>query len=143
MSTEANKAAVQRFFTAMNEGDVAGIVDAYTDDGQVWTMGSTLISGRFSRDQIRAAAGGIFDAFPEGIRFELHDMVAEGDKVAVEASSRGLHASGQVYSNQYHFLFQFRDGRVFRLKEYMDTERVTDILCGGQRPLAASSGEQA
>jgi ketosteroid isomerase-like protein len=61
-------------------------------------------------------------------------MVGEGDKVAVEATSEGKHISGRTYTNQYHFLFEFRDGKLLRLKEYMDTERVTDVLCGGQRP---------
>ena len=61
----------------------------------------------------------------------------EGDAVAVEARSRGMHVSGREYSNEYHFLFRFRDGLIVRLKEYMDTERVTDVLCGGQRPARA------
>jgi ketosteroid isomerase-like protein len=56
--------------------------------------------------------------------------------VAVEAESQGEHVSGKLYTNQYHFLFEFRDGLVVCLKEYMDTERVTDILCGGHRPPA-------
>ena len=55
-------------------------------------------------------------------------MVGEGDKVAVEATSEGKHISGQIYTNEYHFLFEFRDGKLLRLKEYMDTERVTDVL---------------
>ena len=38
--------------------------------------------------------------------------------------------------HRYHFLFRFKDGLIVELKEYMDTERVTDILCGGQRPPA-------
>jgi ketosteroid isomerase-like protein len=61
-------------------------------------------------------------------------MIAEGERVAVEAESLGNHASGQVYNNLYHFLFEFQDGQLLRLKEYMDTERVTDVLCGGARP---------
>ena len=61
-------------------------------------------------------------------------MLFRSDRVAVEAESSGEHVSGNTYTNQYHFLFQFRDGLVVQLKEYMDTERVTDILCGGQRP---------
>ena len=31
-------------------------------------------------------------------------------------------------------LFTLRDGKVVQLKEYMDTELATDVLCGGQRP---------
>lgn len=135
MSSEArNKKAVEDFFAALNNGDVAALLDAYADDGYCLTMGRTLISGKFSKAQIAAAAGSIFDVFPKGIRFEIKAMTAEGERVAVEAESEGLHASGQIYSNQYHFLFRFRDGKVIEYKEYMDTERVTDILCGGQRP---------
>lgn len=134
MSTEQNKQKVRDFFDAMNRGDVDAIVAAYHEDGHVQTMGKTLISGRFSRAQIQAAAGGIFEAFPQGLAFTLIDMIAEGDKVAVEATSRGPHASGQLYENEYHFLFTFKDGQLLELKEYMDTERVTEVLCGGAKP---------
>jgi ketosteroid isomerase-like protein len=133
-NSESNKAMVAAFFDAMNSGDVDFIVNAYAADGCLQTMGETLISGVFSRDQIAASAGGIFDVFPEGLTFQLLSMVAEGEKVAVEATSKGKHISGQTYSNNYHFLFEFREGKLMRLKEYLDTERVTDILCGGQRP---------
>ena len=135
MSTETtNKALVAQFFQALNAGDVEAIVNTYADDGCVQTMGNTLISGISNKEQIAATAGGIFDVFPNGLTFEVQDMVAEGEKVAVEARSEGEHISGQIYSNEYHFLFQFRDGKLLQLKEYMDTEQVTDILCGGQRP---------
>jgi ketosteroid isomerase-like protein len=131
---ESNKAIVTGFFEALNSGDVDAIVNTYAGDGCVQTMGDTLISGTFSREQIAASAGGIFDVFPDGLTFTVMGMVGEGDKVAVEATSEGEHISGQTYSNEYHFLFEFREGKLLKLKEYMDTEQVTDVLCGGQRP---------
>lgn len=131
---ERNKAAVRHFFDAMNRGDVEGIIESYAAHGCLRTMGETLISGTYDRAQIAAAAGGIFDVFPRGLRFEILGMIGEGDKVAVEATSEGEHVSGQTYCNEYHFLFEFRDGKLVCLKEYMDTERVTDVLCAGQRP---------
>lgn len=140
MSTESNKTAVIAFFEAMNHADVDGIINAYHDDGYVWTMGETLISGKYSKQQIQAAAGGIFAAFPHGIHFRILGMIAEADQVAVEATSRGEHVSGRVYDNHYHFLFTFRDGKLLELKEFMDTEKVTDILCGGQRPPHRTQG---
>jgi ketosteroid isomerase-like protein len=133
-NSEANKAIVTQFFEAMNGGDVEFIVNAYAANGCLQTMGNTLISGTYSRDQIAASAGGIFEVFPEGLKFTAQSMVAEGDRVAVEATSEGKHVSGQTYSNEYHFLFEFREGKLLKLKEYMDTERVTEVLCGGQRP---------
>ncbi len=131
---ENNKALVSAFFVALNQGDVEAIVNAYAEDGSVETMGNTLISGVSDRDQIAVFAGGIFDVFPQGLHFSVINMTAEGDRVAVEAQSEGEHISGKIYSNQYHFLFQFRDGKLLKLKEYMDTEQVTDVLCAGQRP---------
>lgn len=129
-----NKSVVTAFFEAMNRGDVQGFIDLYDDEGSVWTSGNTLISGTLTKDQIEAGAGAIFEAFPKGLVFTIHAMTAEGDRVAVEAESNGEHVSGKHYRNLYHFLFEMRNGKVLKLKEYMDTEQITDVLCGGQRP---------
>jgi ketosteroid isomerase-like protein len=136
---ERNKQRVREFFAVLNRGDVPALIDCYAEDGCLETMGRTLISGRFTRAQVHAAAGQIFGVFPQGLRFDIDAMTAEGERVAVEAHSHGRHVSGQLYTNQYHFLFVLRDGRVTLLREYMDSERVTDILCGGQRPPADST----
>ena len=61
-------------------------------------------------------------------------MFCEEDRVAVEASSDGVHISGKRYQNNYHFLFEFKDGLICQLKEYMDTEVVTEVLCYGKKP---------
>lgn len=135
MSVETeNKQRVRAFFEAMNAGDAERIAAAYAEDGYVWTMGDTLISGKSGKAEILAAAGGIFEVFPKGIRFTLNSMIAEGEQVAVVAESEGEHVSGQTYRNMYHFLFSFDRGELKELREYMDTEKVTDVLCGGQRP---------
>lgn len=131
---ETNKQCVKNFIKAMNAGDTQTIVDTYADDGYLWTMGNTLISGKYTKAQISQAAGAIFEAFPKGITFTILAMTAEGERVAVEAESEGEHVSGKLYSNRYHFLFEFRNGKLLVLKEYLDTERVTEILCGGQKP---------
>lgn len=129
-----NKQRVYAFFEAMNKGDSAAIVAAYADDGYVQTMGHTLISGKYTKQQITAAAGAIFENFPQGLSFTITGITAEGERVAVEAESDGMHISGKLYHNSYHFLFIFRDGELITLKEYLDTEHATDVLCGGQRP---------
>ncbi len=133
MLEQENKQRVRAFIEALNRGDVAAIASAYAEDGYCLTMGNTLISGKSGKAEIMKAAGMIFQAFPKGIHFTINAMTAEGERVAVEAESEGVHASGKKYSNQYHFLFEFRGGKLMVLKEYMDTERVTEILCGGQR----------
>ena len=141
MSTAAdNKAIVVRFFDAISSGNVPVMLDFYADDGICRTMGHTLISGNFTKDQISMAAGRVFEVFPKGITFEILNMTAEDDRVAVEAVSHGDHISGRHYSNHYHFLVRLCGGKVTLLQEFMDTELVTDILCGGQRPQQAALG---
>jgi ketosteroid isomerase-like protein len=131
---ETNKALARKFFDALSRSDVPAILDAYAEDGRVQTMGNTLISGVFDKPMITQAAGQVLGAFPTGIKFVIHEITAEGDRVAVEAESFAIHVSGKPYNNKYHFLMRFRDGKLLEFKEYMDTEMVTDVLCGGQRP---------
>jgi ketosteroid isomerase-like protein len=135
---EQNKATVVEFMKTVSKGDVPGIIAAYAEDGYCETMGRTLISGRFSREEVAMAAGRIFEAFPAGVEFTLLNLTAEEDRVAVEATSQGTHVSGQQYANHYHFLFRLRDGKITQMKEFMDTEHVTDVICGGQRPAKAA-----
>ena len=136
MSAEQNKQIIIDFFDQMSNGNVKGFVDLYHEGGAVWTSGNTLISGTQKKAAIQEFAGGIYDAFPEGLKFKIISMTAEDDRVAVEAESEGMHISGVKYQNFYHFLFILKDSKVLLLKEYMDTEKVTDILCGGQRPVS-------
>ena len=131
---ERNKQFARDFFAMLSRNDMPAMLDAYADDGYCITMGNTLISGRYSKAQIAQAGDAVLSLFPQGIRFEIHHLTAEEDRVAVEAESFATHVSGKLYNNKYHFFMRIRDGKLVELKEYMDTEMVTEILCGGQRP---------
>ncbi len=131
---EKNKALTREFVGAIGSGDANFIADSYADDGQLFTMGKTMISGTYDKPTIRQFAGSVLESFPEGLSYTIHHMTAEDDRVAVEATGEGTHVSGKYYTNHYHFLFVWRDGKLLQLKEYMDTETVTDVICGGQRP---------
>jgi hypothetical protein len=63
-------------------------------------------------------------ALKNGLRMTPTGMVAEGDRVAVEAESYGELANGRVYDQRYHFLMTIRDGRIAEVREYLDTQHV-------------------
>ena len=138
---EDNKRLTLAFIDAMQRGDADAIADAYADEGRVVTLGNTLISGVRGKEEIRKFAGGVLEAFPEGLAFTVNALTAEDNRVAVEATSSGRHVSGVDYCNHYHFLFTWQGGKLLELKEYMDTELVTEVLCGGARP-PAQQGDQ-
>ena len=75
-----NKQFVKNFFAALNRGDVEHIVNSYHEEGRLQTMGNTLISGTYTREQVADSAGGIFDVFPNGLEFfaELYGLVKVG-----------------------------------------------------------------
>jgi ketosteroid isomerase-like protein len=133
-TAERNKQLTLAFFDAMQRGDAQAIADTYADEGRVVTMGNTLISGSRGKEEIRRFAGGVLEAFPGGLSFTILNLTAEENRVAVEATSEGLHVSGRPYRNHYHFLLTWKDDQLLELKEYMDTELVTDVLCAGARP---------
>lgn len=129
-----NKQAARNFFDAMSHSDSAAVLDCYAEDGHVVISGNTLISGVLDRTEILNRTNRVLEAFPGGIVFTVKTLTAEGDRVAIEAESSAVHVSGKRFDNKYHFLMRLRDGKIVRLTEYMDTELVTDVLCGGRRP---------
>ena len=66
--------------------------------------------------------------FPKGLRIKIHGVIAEGDKVALEAESFADARNGKKYNNVYHFLFELRDGKIVTVREYMDTAHQIDVV---------------
>ena len=127
--TEKNKQIARDFFETLSAGSEK-YLDFYTDDSIVWTAGDNSIGGTRTKKEIINFAQNILAAFPSGVMFKITGMTAEDEKVAVEISGEAIHASGQTYNNQYHFLLRIKDGKILELKEYMDTQLAAKILLG-------------
>ena len=127
--TDKNKQITREFFEALSTGSDK-YLDFYTDDSIIWTAGNNSIGGTRTKKEIINFAQNILSAFPSGISFNITGMTAEEEKVAVEVSGEAIHASGQTYNNQYHFLLIIKGGKISELKEYMDTQLAAKILLG-------------
>ncbi|MGA7418357.1 MAG: nuclear transport factor 2 family protein [Acidimicrobiales bacterium] len=73
------------------------------------------------RDVIVAFMAYNFARFFGGVDNEFHTVVAEGDVVVVEHRLSATLPNGRPYVNDYCFVFEVRDGKVWRIREYMDT----------------------
>ncbi|WP_203556975.1 nuclear transport factor 2 family protein [Bacillus sp. B15-48] len=62
------------------------------------------------------------------IRLTPLAITAEGNRVAVETESYTELTNGRVYNNLYHFLFIVEDGKIQKVKEYLDTEHTRDVF---------------
>ena len=130
MSSEQNKQTAMEFLRASAIHDAEKFASLMCDDAMYWTAGKPQLfrySGEKTKDQICAymATPSIFVG---GVEVTFGDITAEGDRVAVEARTHGEMPDGRVYTNMYHYLFTFRDGKILRVKEYLDTQSAAEFF---------------
>ncbi len=128
---EQNKELAKQLIEALSRADADTIARLYDQDFTLWTAGSLPFSGTKNRDVAVAGIPQVLGMFPQGLEFEIVAMTAEGERVAIEATSRGKHVSGLDYANQYHFLMRAQNGKVVEFREYMDTEHAREVFFGG------------
>ena len=126
---EKNKELVQKFFNLLSSGSDK-YLDFYNDESVIWTAGENAIGGSRSKSEVVGFAKSVLDSFPEGINFNVVNLVAENDYVAAEVEGSAMHVSGEPYNNKYHFLLKIKDNEILELKEYMDTQLAAKVLLG-------------
>jgi uncharacterized protein len=130
---ERNKALVAEFLRVFSRGDVPGVLAGMHQQGSWWVSGRIDgISGTYSREQLGKLLESVRPVYKEGaLRVIPSSMVAEGNRVAVEAESFAELRNGRVYNCQYHFLFEIESGKVTTVKEYVDTKHLFDTFVAG------------
>jgi ketosteroid isomerase-like protein len=130
MSTEDNRRTAVAFFERYDAGDIPAVLDLLAEDMTYWLAGkpgSNATSGARTKAEMADIFGRMQAAMTGRLRLAVKGTVAEGDKVAVEAVSRGELRNGRVYEQEYHVLFTLRDGKIAAAREYMDTAHVNAI----------------
>lgn len=133
MSIENNKILVATFLACFKTKEVNKALDMMSDDATWWIGGKPELfplCGLKSKAEMAAILNDLVLNSEDGLEITPKAMVAEGDKVACEAESYSVLGNGRVYSNQYHFLIELRDGKVCSVKEYLDTMHTADVLKG-------------
>jgi len=131
MSAEANKNVVLSFFENFSGGKVDAALALMSDTATWWVAGKPdkfVLAGTKTKTQFAELLQGIGTAMPKGLRVIPKGLTAEGDRVAAEAESYGETATGKIYNNLYHFLFEVRDGKIQAVREYLDTMHAKEVL---------------
>lgn len=131
MSLDANKKLVADFFSHFGRKDVPGVLNMMTADATWWIGGKPAlfpICGLKTKAQIADILNSLVPGTRNGLAITPKAMVAEGDKVAVEAESYGEFQNGRIYNNEYHFLIEIRDGKISSVREYLDTMHTAEVL---------------
>jgi len=132
MAIEDNKAMAIELLEASGRHDGATFDRLLHPDATYWVIGDPRLfahGGEQTRDRIVAYMS-TPSIFVGGVEYSFGAITAEEDRVAVEATTRGTLPDGRVYTNVYHYLFTFRDGKVLRVKEYLDTQLAAEFFSG-------------
>ncbi len=124
MSTEENKATVRLLFDAVNTADQERALALATKDIVIHTQIPGIAPGI---DGFRSFLGAFFSAFPEQ-SVEVHEIIAEGDRVAVRHTHHVIHGgdfagmppTGKRAKVDGLELFRVSDGRIAEMWHHDD-----------------------
>jgi uncharacterized protein len=124
------KVRVQEVMDAMSQGRVGPLFDAMAEDVTWRWMGVGKWSRTFEGKQIVVDKlfGGAAETLSPSSSVEVHCIHADGDSVVVEHSGRNELPDGRRYDNNYCWVFRFEGGSIKEVREYMDTQLVTETF---------------
>ena len=130
MDTERNRVIAQRLFELFSASDIDGVLALMTDDATWRIPGKeelTPTAGVYSKERIGRLFRRMLDNLSTGLRMTVLSSIAEGDRVALEVTSSGDLKNGRLYRQEYHFIMEFRDGKICAVREYLDTQHAHDV----------------
>jgi hydroxyacylglutathione hydrolase len=145
MAESSPKAVMTAYFEALANQDLDAIAGAWAPGGVMTVLGDEATGP----DGLRAYWAEFFGATPD-LRFEVQDMVAEGDQVAVHWAAKGTFAGPNAFQGiEPTFsrldlagldIFDLRDGKIVRERAYTDGSEFARQI--GMLPPQGSTAEQ-
>ena len=116
--------------SAMSQGQARPFFDAMADDVTWRWMGVNRWSRTFEGKQ--TIVDTLFDGSTETLgassKVTVRGIHGDGDVVVVEHSGRNELPDGRRYDNNYCWVLRFQDGLIREVREYMDTQLVSDTF---------------
>ncbi len=130
MDTDRNTATAQRFFELFSASDIDGVLALMTDDATWRIPGKqelTPTAGVYTKERIGRLFRRMIDNHSTGLQMTVLSSIAAGNRVALEVTSSGDLKNGRLYRQEYHFLMEFRDGKISAVREYLDTQHAHEV----------------
>jgi uncharacterized protein len=130
-NNENERLAIQ-FFTTLSSGDLEG-VRALLHEEATWKPMVKDIPGA----GVHVGPCGIVDEFlmpirgmfrPGDPKVLIDTVASNGPLVICETRGQGALADGRPYANSYCWAFEMKDGKVFAIREYMDSLYISRLF---------------
>jgi ketosteroid isomerase-like protein len=127
-----NVTVVKQLYDAFRRHDISSILDMFADDA---VMHGPAPAGVLPWGGVHNGRGGVaefFKALGESLepqQFELHEFIAQGNRVVVLGYQKG-HAktTGRSYETEFVNIWSVRDGKFSEFRAYNDTAALVEAL---------------
>ena len=130
MRIEQNRKVADELFGNLSMGDIPAALDTLTDD-VTWTIAGRReelpTAGTYSKRRIEKLMKAMHGQMQAPMAFTITGRVAEGTKMSVEAESVARLTNGKTYNQHFHFLLEFREGKICAVREYLDTLHTLNV----------------
>lgn len=126
-----NRELVGTVLTALAAGDRRPLFEALDDDASWRWMGVDSWSKTFrgKAQIVEQLFGGVDETLDDSASsLEVHGLYADAEHVVVEHTGHNVTPDGRAYDNNYCWVVVVRDGRIREVREYMDTQLVTETF---------------
>jgi len=130
---DSNKQIAVELFNRFTRSDIPGVLDMMTEDATWLIPGKPELSpsaGLYDKRKIGKLFNIMLGRLKSGLKMTVRSAIAEGDKVAIEVESEGDLTNGNLYRQRYHFLIEFRAGKISAVREYLDTQHAHAVWFG-------------
>jgi ketosteroid isomerase-like protein len=126
---EANKKLLREIFDQMAKGNTRAMSDAMADDFRWVFPGDWSWTGTWGPKDVavKGMLRPLMKQFTE-YRSEADLILADGDRVIVQAHSQATTTRGDAYDQTYCFIFRVQDGKLTEVIEHCDTALVERVL---------------
>ncbi|UII20300.1 nuclear transport factor 2 family protein [Fulvivirga ligni] len=117
-------------FSELSQGNDESLLDIMAEE-MTWNW---MGSGQWSKSFVGKAQvlgelwKNVRDTIKKPYKVEVHNIIADGDYVVVEMSGQNETVTENSYKNKYCWVCLLRDGKLYQINEYMDTELVTNAF---------------
>jgi uncharacterized protein (TIGR02246 family) len=130
MRADENKKLVRDAFAAWASGDANAFFNLLADDVRWMVIGSTRISRAFNSKQefLEGAVRPLTGKLATPIKPEILDIIAEGDKLALQWDGHATMKNGKPYNQRYCWVMRIEGGKVREGTAYLDTELLSQVM---------------
>lgn len=124
-----HRAAVDRAFTDWSKG-TGSPFDLLSDDMRWTIIGTTSTAGTYNRPRFDALVAPFNERIAEPLKPTEWQVVGDGNTVMVHFSAQAPLKTGELYDNEYVWVFRFEGNQVIDVRAFLDLPKFERALAG-------------